>query len=1216
MAHRKQSGRRAGSGSRSNGSDTTPDPNRETKRRPSLASEQAAPRLIVGIGASAGGLEAFRAFFACMPADSGMAFVLVQHLAPDHRSMLVELLGTSTVMSVTEAEDGMPVAPNRVFVIPPDATLTIKDGILRVSTPAPAREHRRPIDTFFCTLAEDQGESAVCIILSGAGSDGTLGLSTIKEHGGLTLAQAEADHIAMSGMPRSAADTGLVDHVMPIDEMPAQLVEYQRHLIRVGARKGPDGTRQDMTDHLVRICALLRSELGHDFSQYKEKTLIRRVQRRMQVLRIDTVPEYIQRLRKEPRERELLFRELLIGVTRFFRDPEAFEALAESVIPQLLVNRGADDPIRVWVPGCATGEEAYSIAILLKEAMARLEVAPEVQIFATDINDQAVEIARTGRYRKTAIAGLSPERLERWFVDEGDHWCTVKHIREMCIFSVHSLIKDPPFSRLDLISCRNLLIYLESDLQTRVIRTFHYALRPGGHLLLGSSETVTRQAELFSTLDKKHRIFKRRDAAAVSLPSFPLSGAIPGGPAGPAVAHAAAPAADRIDAGARRVIEKYAPAYVVIDSRHEILRFAGEIGKYLQPSPGVATLNLFTILQKELRPAAQTAIQQAIRSQQRSVYESLAVDIDGKSRFVNLIVEALPGAEDEAQLYVVAFQDVARFGKDRDAEAPEATAGTGMAAVQELERELRAVKAQFQVAIDELERTNEELKSANEEYQSVNEEFQSTNEELETSKEEQQSINEELQTVNAELSSKNDALGRANSDLQNLLESTQIATLFLDGDLRIKSFTPAITDIFHLRDSDRGRPITEIVARLSYADLKRDVNKVLRTLSVIEQEVRIPDDGATFIMRVRPYRTVDNIIDGVVITFVDITERKRHEVDLARLAAIVESSQEAIIGHALDGRITSWNGGAEAIFGYTATEAVGQPLAILLPEHKFEEMPRIIEKLKRGERIEHFEIAEVRKGGARIDVSLTISPVRDSSGAVIAASTIARDVSERRRAADHKNLLIAELDHRVKNILAIITSLIAQTLRNGGSPETFATIIAGRVQALSRVHSLLTRSDWSMVPLCDIVLGELAPYRTPRPGENIVVDGDDVLLTPKATLSLGMALHELATNAVKHGALSVPEGRVEVTWSVTNAIDPQVTLDWIETGGPLVTLPTRRGFGSDLIERTLTHELAAAVTRDFPATGARCRIVFPLTDKTGHVRTDRQERSPGMEVTG
>jgi two-component system, chemotaxis family, CheB/CheR fusion protein len=1142
-----------------------------------------------------------------MPADSGMAFVLVQHLAPDHRSMLVELLGKSTAMSVTEAEDGMPVAANRVFVIPPDATLTIEDGVLRVSTPAPAREHRRPIDTFFCSLAEDQGESAVCIILSGAGSDGTLGVRTVKEHGGLTLAQAEVDHIAMSGMPRSAADTGLVDHVMPIDEMPARLVEYQRHLIAVGARKGPDGTRQDMADHLAGICALLRSGLGHDFSQYKEKTLVRRAQRRMQVLQIDTVPAYIERLRKEPRERELLFRELLIGVTQFFRDPEAFEALAAGVIPKLLETKSADDQIRVWVPGCATGEEAYSTAILLKEAMARREVAPEVQIFATDINDRAVEIARAGCYRKATIAGLSPERLERWFVDEGDHYRPVKDIRAMCIFSVHSLVKDPPFSRLDLISCRNLLIYLESDLQTRVIRTFHYALRPGGHLLLGSSETVTRQAELFAALDKKHRIFERRDAAAASLPGFPLSSATPDGPPSPAAPQAAA---DRIDTGARRVMEKYTPAYVVIDRRHEILRFAGETGKYLQPSPGVASLNLFTILQKELRPAAQAALQQAIRSQQRIVHESLAIEIDGKSQFINLIVEAIPAAENEAELYVVAFQDVARLGGDRDSEAPEGTAGTGMAAVQEVERELRTTKAQFQAAIDELERTNEELKSANEEYQSVNEEFQSTNEELETSKEEQQSINEELQTVNAELNSKNEALGRANSDLQNLFESTHIATLFLDGDLRIKSFTPAMTDIFHLRDSDRGRPITEIVARLSYDDLKRDVTKVLRTLSAIEQEVRIPHDGATFIMRVRPYRTLDNVIDGVVITFVDITERKRHEADRARLAAIVESSQDAIIGHALDGRITSWNAGAEAIFGYTAAEAVGQPLAILLPEHQSDEMPRILETLKRGERVEPFEIGRARKGGARIDASLTISPVRDASGAVIAASTIARDVSERRQATDHKNLLIAELDHRVKNTLAIITSLIAQTLRTAGSPEAFATLIENRVQALSRAHSLLTRSGRSMAPLRDIVLGELTPYCGPNPGKNIVIDGDDgVLLAPKATLALAMALHELATNAAKYGALSASEGQVAVTWSVADASDPQVTLDWIETGGPPVTPPTRRGFGSDLIERMLPHELAATVTRDFPAAGVRCRIAFSLTDKVGQVRTDRRKRT-------
>ena len=463
--------------------------------------------LVIGIGASAGGLNAFRAFFENMPADSGMVFVLVQHLSPDHKSMLTDLIGKATAMPVIEAENNMLAAANTVYVIPPDATLTFKDRVLLVSTPAPPRERRRPIDTFFHSLAEDQGENAVCIVLSGTGSDGALGLTKIKELGGLTLAQADFDSTAMSGMPQSATATGFVDEVIPVEHMPARLLEHQRHLNTVASRKDGDGTRLDAAEHLTKISALLRGKLGHDFSQYKEKTLIRRIQRRMQVLQIDDVPAYIAHLRTEPVQLDLLFRELLIGVTQFFRDADAFAALRATVIQRLGENTDVDGEIRIWVPGCATGEEAYSIAVLVKEAMVQRSAAPKIQIFGTDIDDRAIAFARAGRYRKTT--GLSPERLKRWFSEDGDQWCPVKEIREMCVFSLHSVVKDPPFSKLDLISCRNVFIYLNTDLQDRVLRTFHYALKPDGVLFLGPSESVTRQAKLFADTDKKHRIFLR-----------------------------------------------------------------------------------------------------------------------------------------------------------------------------------------------------------------------------------------------------------------------------------------------------------------------------------------------------------------------------------------------------------------------------------------------------------------------------------------------------------------------------------------------------------------------------------------------------------------------------------------------------------------------------------------------------------------------------------
>src|SRR3984957_7835273 len=520
--------------------------------RPS-GSEINALGLIVGIGASAGGLNAFKSFLSNMPMDSGMAFILVQHLSPDHKSMLTDLLGKSTIMPVVEAEDGMSVEANRVFVIPPDSTLTLKDRRLQVVRPAPPRERRRPIDTFFSSLAEDQGENAVCIVFSGTGSDGTLGLKQIKENGGLTLAQAEFDHTAMSGMPHSATATGLVDHVLPVEEMPAKLLDYQRHLRRVSGHKDGDGTRNDAAEHLASIIALLRIKIGHDFSKYKEKTVIRRIQRRMQVLQTDTVPAYIARLREEPLQVELLFRELLIGVTQFFRDPDAFDALG-AAIEKVLGRKGAGEELRIWVPACATGEEAYSIAILLKEAMEKQGVAFQIQIFATDIDDNAVSFARSGRYRKTT--GISAERLARWFTSDDEEIRPIQEIREMCVFSVHSVVKDPPFSRLDILSCRNLLIYMDADLQDRVLRTFHYALRPNRVLFLGPSEGVSRLTQLFASLEKKHHIFQRQEADA-RFQNMPFTGGARVQAARHGGTRTISAGDDRIDKSVRAALAKY-----------------------------------------------------------------------------------------------------------------------------------------------------------------------------------------------------------------------------------------------------------------------------------------------------------------------------------------------------------------------------------------------------------------------------------------------------------------------------------------------------------------------------------------------------------------------------------------------------------------------------------------------------------------------------------
>jgi two-component system, chemotaxis family, CheB/CheR fusion protein len=1147
--------------------------------------------LIVGIGASAGGLNAFKAFFANMPADSGMAFVLVQHLDPHHKSILAELVSRQTAMAVIDAEQGVPVAANCVYIIPPDVTLTIRGGILQIERPAPPRQRRFPIDTFFSSLAEDQGENAVCIVLSGTGSDGSLGVKMIKEHGGLTLAQSEYDHLAMSGMPQNAAATGLVDRILPVEEMPAQLIEHQRHRTEVAGRSHGLGSHRDTAKYLAAITALLRSGLGHDFARYKENTLVRRIQRRMQVLRIDKVPAYIERLENEPLELGLLFQELLISVTQFFRDPLAFKALEATVLPTLLASKGDDDQVRIWVPGCATGEEVYSLAILVKEEMDRRRITPNVQIFGTDIDDSGVTIARAGCYSKT-IDGLSPERIKRWFVEDGDQYRVVKQIREMCVFSTHSVVKDPPFSKLDLVSCRNLLIYLNPDLQERVVRTFHYALRQDGILFLGPSEGVTRSAQLFTAIDAKHRLFRRRDTAvATRLGDFRSAE-----PARPQPARspprAATQAEDLIDKGARNVLEKHSPAYLVINRQHEIVRFSGgQTGRYLEPTAGAPTLSLFGILRKSLRPIVRTAVEKAFASRQAVVNERVNIKIDGHSRAVTVIVEPIADDGPSATLCVVAFQDLGSIAERRKAKG---AVEPQDANVQALEDELFRTKEHLQAAIDDAEAANQETGSSAEEYQSVNEELQASNEELETAKEEMQSINEELQTVNAELSSKNDLLTRLNSDMQNLLESTQIATVFLDNQMRIKGFTPAITNVFHLRDTDQGRPITEIVTRLAYDELQADVETVLRKLTVIEREVQIAEGGTAFIMHIRPYHTVDRVVDGVVMTFVDITERRRIEEILRECAAIVEFAQDALIGVSLDGNVRSWNPGAERLFGYPASEAEGRPVSFLIVSDRPDQQTNLIAQALNGEVAGSIETVQRRQDGTIVDVELTVVPIRSTRGVVTALAATARDISERKHAETHRTLLLHELSHRVKNALASVQSLAMETLRTTPTPEAFREAFVARLIALSNTHDLLTQGEWQGASLGDVLEAELAPYL--GPGQTRwTASGANIQLQPKMALALGMAFHELATNAAKYGALSVATGHIDVSWrNEKSESGRRLHLSWIESGGPTVEKPLRKGFGSRLIADGLAFELDGDASVEYDPAGVRSTVDVPL----------------------
>jgi two-component system CheB/CheR fusion protein len=1151
------------------------------------APEPARPLMIVGIGASAGGLSAFKAFFAEMPTDSGIGFVLVQHLDPTHKSILSELVGRQTRMPVVDAEDGMPVAADRVHIIPPDATLTIAQGILHVDRPAPPRQRRFPIDAFFTSLAEDQAENAVGIVLSGTGSDGTLGIKMIKQQGGLTLAQSEHDHLAMTGMPESAVATGLVDRVMQVEEMPARLIEYQQYRIATAGEDRSRPAHHVTEQQLVTITSLLRSALGHDFANYNENTLDRRIQRRMQALRIGEVAAYIRHLRKHPHEFEPLFRELLISVTEFFRDPAAFEMLETDVLPTLLAGKTDADQVRVWVPGCATGEEVYSIAILIKEEMDRRAINTKVQIFGTDIDQDAVAIARTGRYTKPK-GSLSAERLRRWLVSESDGYRVLGQIREMCVFSLHSVVKDPPFSKLDLVSCRNLLIYLNPELQERVARTFHYALRPGGVLFLGPAEGVSRSTPLFEAIDAKSRLFRRRDTAAVTrFQHFRSAEELPPSVERPAT-RPPARLDDWIERSAQSVLEKHSPAYMVVNRQNEVIRFSGgEIGRYLEPSAGVATLSLFGILRRSLRPAVRAALETANAARQAVVHKRVRIKLDDQTRAVTVIVEPIAGEGNDPGLCVVAFKDVDSIVGYPKTKHPSDSRDAG---VQALEDELSRTKEQLLAAVDAVQGANDETKSSAEEYQSVNEELQSSNEELETAKEEMQSVNEELQTVNAELSSKNDLLTHLNSDIKNLLDSTQIPTVFLDNAMRVKGFTPAITSVFHLRDTDRGRPITEIATTLTYDGLPNEFAKVLRELSVVEREVQMAEAGLIFIMRIRPYYTVDRLVDGVVITFMDITERRRTE----EAFAIVEFAQDAAISISLDGIVRSWNPGAERLFGTAAQKAIGQPIAALIEFDPTAQRASPIAKAMKGELPGQIEIAVRRPNGADVAVEVVAVPIRDADDAIIAVAVTARDISERKRAEARSTLLLNELNHRVKNTLANVQSLALETLRTAPTPEAFQEAFMARLIALSSAHNVLVEHGWRDAALNDVIEVELEPYLSVG-HKRWTVTGPNIRLTPKMALALGMAFHELATNAAKFGALSAPEGHIDIDWSTRDAgRGCRLHLSWVERGGPAVETPVRKGFGRRLIDEGLAYELDGEVQVDYLPAGVRCIVDVPM----------------------
>ena len=985
------------------------DETRAGTARPSKVPDEPATREfpIVGIGASAGGLAAFEAFFSTMPAgtDPGMAFVLVQHLARDHKSILSELIRRYTKMRVFEVEDGMVIKSNCTYIIPPNREMTLSGGALRLSEPALARGVRHPIDQFFRSLAQDQHDRAICIVLSGTGSDGALGVRAVKGEGGMVMVQTP-ESTEFDGMPRSAIATGMVDFVLPPTEMPAQLLAYSAHAFGTAPFQSTS-LALPPADKLHQIFRLLRSQTGHDFSEYRRNTIVRRVERRMAIHQIEKLEDYVRYLQLTNVEVVALFRDLLIGVTNFFRDAEIFEEVRKQVIPQLFAGKEPGSTIRVWVLGCSTGEEAYSIAILLRERMEDLKENYRVQVFATDIDREAIDHARAGVYPSIIAADVSPERLAHFFdqeYEDGGTYRIHKNIRDMLVFSEHDVIKDPPFSKLDLISCRNLLIYMGPELQKKLMPVFHYALSPGGMLVLGPSESVGDFTSHFSTVDRKAKIYQRKVDDLNRRTGIPRLLIPP--PTGEVVKLPAKVAEKKTkhpwdEIAVRTLLYHYSPVGALVNEQGDILYFLGSTGRYLQLPSGEATINIFRMAREGLRGDLTVAMHRAVSLRVLTRHTGLRVKNEVDFAPVNLTVLPVPADQEGSlnhPLFLVIFEQQSPAGPKHPSEPSVDTAGGSKEPIPDsnwyvlgLKQELRAKDEYLQSAVEELETTIEELRSAHEEMQSVNEAMQSTNEELETSKEELQSVNEELATINSELQAKITSLSRSNNDMKNLLSGTGVGTIFVDHELRILRFTPTVTAQINLIETDVGRPVNQIRSNLvSYDRLSADIREVLKSLAAKEVEVQA-NTGEWYLLRIRPYSNLENVIEGAVITFTDISALKKAQLPL-RDSVVARDASDAILVHDMAGRILAFNPSAVKMYGWTEAEALAMNIRALMPEDGREPALANLRQQCGEGALEPGSAQRIAKGGRIVPVTVVACALVNDAGETYAISTTERTV--------------------------------------------------------------------------------------------------------------------------------------------------------------------------------------------------------------------------------
>ena len=1117
-----------------------------------LIDEERVPRFVVGLGASAGGLESLEKLFPNLSPDTGMAFVVLQHLSPDFKSMMYELLGRDTAMEIHRAEDGMKVQANSVYLLPPRKEMTIQNGHLRVAEREPSKGLSLPIDLFLESLALDQSTQAIAVILSGSGSDGSRGILEIARNGGFVISES-LKTAKFDGMPASAAQTGVVDEVLPPEEIGALLLRIatEPEVTRT-ARIAAVASRQHRLEGMESIYHRFRETYDIDFEVYKDTTVHRRVHRRMTLLGIDSVDGYANRLGDDPDELEALYCDLLIGVTQFFRDPDTFDLLSKTVFPDLVHNRDDNHPLRVWVAGCATGEEAYSMAIAIYEAFEQVGQRPTLKLFATDVHKSSIEHAGRGIYRSDVFKGVDEERLQRYFTRRENGYQILPEIRKSIVFAPHNVLNDAPFTDIDLVSCRNLLIYFQGVAQTRALSMFHYALRKSGILLLGGSESPGDLSGEFDVVYERERVYRKR--RQVRLPNefrAPLKR-----PAGNRLHSAAvriAPAhqsSRNVDPSLHdQLLNRFMPPSLLVDENRYLIESFGGAERFLRLRARQPSLDVLDLMDDSLRTTLSGAIGRTLKDNQPVRFSNVRLRVDDSEQTFNLCVTPVIHSSVSGRHYVIAFEELSVSSRVAPEDPLIHEVDASRDHIHRLEDDLRYTRENLQATIEELETSNEELQATNEELIASNEELQSTNEEL-------HSVNEELYTVNAEHQRKITELAELNQDMNHLLENTDVATVFLDKDLRVRRFTSRVTRLFDLVMHDIGRPIHSFLPRFACNQLSERLQTVLTTNQSQEQEI-VTTDGTCYLMRMLPYR-IEQSVEGVVLMFIDVSSLEVLRERLRWMSAIVESTDDAIIGQDLDGKITSWNAGAERLYQFTAEEAIGQDIAMLIPEHRREEVLEYRDTISAGDRLRTRDTLRIRKDGSIIHVSLTVSPVFDMNDRLIGISKIARDVSHRvameqeiQHQVSQREAFLATLSHELRNPLAaaLSASRLIEDERTDDATRREAAKIVGRqilmtrgllsdLLDMSRITQGKVKLQREIVDLCGLVqavrettLSEATTHHQEItwdiPEQPVYVSGDPTRLTQVQV--------NLIHNALKYSPVHT-EVRVRISQSDSEAM--------------------------------------------------------------------------------